>query len=100
MAGRGRPKGSKKEKDPYAGLSEEFRAAIEGADEEAIRTRLSGIALEQQAIYDQMEADEDYKRAKEQAKIAGEGYTERKKSNKLMVKFCHRVLKSRGRTDD
>lgn len=93
MAGRGRPK---KDKDPYEGLSEEWRAAVESGDRELINQKLSEAGLEQQQVLDDMEADQDYQNAKLAAKFAGEGYKERRKVVKLKFKFAKRVLESRG----
>ena len=90
----GRPK---KMKDPYAGLSTDWRASIEGGSAEEIQKKLSETALEQQQILDDIAKDSDYNDAKARLKIAGEGYRERRKIVKLKLKFTKRVLESRGK---
>lgn len=91
---RGRPKTVK---DPYEGLPDEWRSAIDGGTEDEIRQKLSAVALEMQSIIDDMLADEDYQSCKTSLKMAGEGYRDRKKLVKLKVQFATRVLESRGR---
>lgn len=90
-------RGPKKVKDPYEGLPDEWRSAVEGGTEQEIRTKLSEAALDQQSMLDEMEKDDDYQNAKAALKVAGEGYRERRKVNKLKIKFAKRVLEGRGR---
>lgn len=91
---RGRRRGPK---DPYEGLSGDWRAAVEGAKDDEFQKKLSEVALEQQQILDDIAKDTDYQEAKARLKVAGESYRDRRKTVKLKLKFAKRVLESRGK---
>lgn len=90
----GRPK---KQKDPYEGLSTDWRASVEGGKSEDINTKLAEAALEFRQIEQDKAADPDYTQARERVKIAGEPYKLRSKIVKLKCKFAKNVLESRGK---
>lgn len=89
---------TKKNKDPWAALPNEFRDAMEQGSVEELRSKLADIALANQELLDAQAEDVDLQQAKEAAKIAGEVYSQGFKENKLKVKFIQRVLASRGAT--
>jgi hypothetical protein len=91
-------RGSKKTlKDPYEGLSSDWRAAVEGGDAAEINKKLAEAALEFRQIEQDKAADPDYTAARERVKTAGAGYRERSKVVKLKCKFAKNVLESRGK---
>ena len=83
----GRPK-----KDEFADLDDDFKDAAHGMDEATIRARISEVALNQAALMEAKDGDEDLKTKKEVAKDAGAVYRDGTKANKLRVKFYRRVL--------
>lgn len=92
------PRGKgKKNKDPFADLSEEFRDSIATKDEAGIRSEITTAALNQVALMSAKEQDTDFHSKKEAAKEAGAVYREGSKANKLKIEFCKRELESRGK---
>jgi hypothetical protein len=57
-----------------------------------LRDKLGEIALNQEAVQDAKENDQDLASAKETYDTAGAGYKEATKMNKLRVKFIRRVI--------
>lgn len=90
-------RGSKKMKDPYEGLSSDWRASVEGGSAEDINKKLAEAALEFRQIEQDKAADPDYTAARERVKVAGASYRERSKVVKLKCKFAKNVLESRGK---
>jgi len=92
MAGRGRPK-----KDPFDILDEDEKSAIAGMNETQIRDRIAKVSLDQAALMELKEQDQDLKEKKEAAKEAGAIYREGTKRNKTLIAFARRVLGDKGK---
>lgn len=88
----GRPK-----KDKFADLDEDFRDSIAGMDEAGIKRRIAEIALNQVAMNIAKENDEDLQQKQEAAKVAGEGYREVTKMNRLRIEYARQVLGDKGK---
>jgi hypothetical protein len=84
-------------KDPYEGLSPEWRAAVDGGTDEEIKAKLAEAALEFRQIEEDKASDGDYVAAKQRLSSAGAQYRERSKAVKLKCKFAKKVLESRGK---
>lgn len=91
--GRGRPK-----KDKFDILDAEFKNAVAGMDEVAIRKKISEIALNQVALLIAKENDQDLAEKKEAYSVAGEVYREGSKMNKVSIEFCRQVLSDKGKS--
>jgi hypothetical protein len=89
-------RGFGKKKDPFEDLDEDFKDAVAGMDEKAIRDRLAKVTLDQAALMDAKEKDIDLKEKKEAAKEAGAVYREGTKMNKLRVKYARSILDAKG----
>jgi len=91
----GRPKG-----DPFADLPEEFKESVAGMDEAGIRDQITKVSLNQAALMEAKDADQDLATKKEEAKIAGAVYREGTKANKTKVAWCRQVLSDKGKKND
>lgn len=89
-------KKNKGPKDPWKGLSDDFRNAVMQGSIEEIRGKLADVALAQQELTERMDLDEDYQQAKSALKVASEQYRDERKVHKLKIKFCKVTLESRG----
>ena len=89
----GRPK---KDKDPFADLDSEFRDSVATGDVAKIRDLIAQTALNQQALEQAQEDDEDLAEKKETVKYAMEPYNDGKRANKLKIKYCRQVLGDKG----
>ena len=83
-------------KDPFSKLDPEFRDALAGASSEELKAKLSDVAKDEEANKSSKKADPDLKRLKEQVKVAGEGYSELTKRNRLKIKFIIQLLADKG----
>lgn len=90
-SGRGRPA-----KDPFEALDDEFKDAVAGMDEAQIRDRIAKVALDELANLSAKDDDQDLATKQEEAKVAGEGYKEATKMNRLRIRFAKRVLQDKG----
>lgn len=86
-----------KTKDPFEALSDEYKSTIEALSVEEIRSRIATISLEQVELMEARDADEDLKKAKEEAREAGAPYREGTQMNKLKIAFAKRILEDRGK---
>jgi len=93
----GRRSASAGKKDPFEALDKEFKDAIEGMDETAIRARIAEVAIGQQQLMDAKENDLDLAEKAALAKEAGAIYSEGTKVNKLKIRFAKQMLESRGK---
>lgn len=84
-------------KDKFAELDADFKTEIANMDEDEIRSRISMIALNQVELEKAMSEDQDLSEKKTQAKVAGEGYKDGTKHNKLRIRFCKQVLEDMGK---
>lgn len=87
----------KQPKDEFEDLPGEFKEAIAGMDEAEIRDRIAKISLDNAALMEAKEQDDDLKIKKEIAKEAGAVYREGAKANKLKIKYARRVLGDKGK---
>lgn len=95
--GRGRPKGSvNKEKDPFKDLSEDFKDNTAAMPSDELKKLVGKLALDQVALENAKEADEDLKNLQEQVTTAQQPYKEGFKQTKLSIRFIRRILKDRG----
>jgi hypothetical protein len=83
----GRPK-----KDKFEDLDEDFKDSVAAMDEAGLRSKISEITLNQEAVLEAKENDQDLASKKEEYKVAGASYREATKANKLRVKFLRQVL--------
>ena len=90
-------KGSGAPKDKFAELDEDFKNEVAGMDEAGIKARIASITLNQAALIEARDNDQDLTNAKETAKVAGAVYREGTKANKLRIGFCRRVLGDKGK---
>lgn len=86
-------------KDKFQDLDDDFKNSVAGMSEAAIRDKIAEVTLNQVEIEMAKKADQVLEAALEAAKIAGEGYKEAAKMNKLRVRFCRRVLSDQGKID-
>ena len=86
-------------KDVFEDLPEEFKEAVAGMDEAGIHDVLAKISLNQGALMEAKDADEDLATKKEIAKEAGSSYREGTKMNKNKVAWCRRVLSDKGKAN-
>lgn len=84
-------------KDKFQDLDQDFQDTVAGMNEAEIRNKIASVALNQVAVSTAKELDEDLAQKKEAAKVAGEGYAEATKMNKLRIEFCRRVLSDKGK---
>lgn len=84
-------------KDKFDELDEDFRNGIASMSEAEIRERIAKISLDQAALMEAKEQDEDLKAKKEVAREAGAIYREGTKANKLRIGFARRVLGDKGK---
>lgn len=84
-------------KDPFEDLDQDFKDTVAGMNEVEIRQKISSVALNQVALLEAKDNDEDYQQKKEVAKEAGAVYREGTKGNKLRIAFCKRVLGDKGK---
>lgn len=86
-----------KSKDPWAGLSGEFRGSVDAADDDKVREAISKAAMELVAMKEAKGLDVDLKAKQDEAREAGKVYAEVDKTCKLKIKYCRQILESRGR---
>lgn len=84
-------------KDIFEDLDQDFKDTVVGMSESEIRQKISSVALNQVALLEAKENDQDFQTKKEQAKVAGEVYRDGTKQNKLRIAFCKRVLGDKGK---
>lgn len=84
-------------KDPFEDLDEDFKNAVASMSEQEIRQKISSVALNQVALLEAKDNDQDYQQKKEDASIAGEVYRDGTKMNKIRISFCKRVLSDKGK---
>ncbi len=90
----GRPK---KDKDPWAGLDDDFKDTAANLSETEVRARIATVTLNQEALMDAKEKDTDLASKKEAYTVAGAGYKEATKANKLRTKFLRHMLEVKGK---
>jgi hypothetical protein len=84
-------------KDPFEDLDNEFMDSVAAMSEVEIRQKISSVALNQVALLEAKDNDEDYQQKKEAASVAGEVYRDGTKMNKIRIQFCKRVLGDMGK---
>jgi hypothetical protein len=84
-------------KDPFEDLDGEFKNAVAAMSELEIRQKISSVALNQVALLEAKDNDEDFQQKKEASKVAGAVYREGTKMNKVRIQFCKRVLEDKGK---
>jgi hypothetical protein len=87
-----------KDKNPFADLSDEFKAAVDSMNIDEIKKRVAEVSLSQCEIMAAKKLDEDYISKKELAKEAGAVYRESTKQNGLKISYCKSVLDAKGAT--
>lgn len=87
----------RKKKDVYENLPEDFKNSVDGAGDDKILDMLGEVAKSEEANLRAKEADEDLKQKQEEAKFAGEGYSETTKANRLKRRYLYDVLRARGK---
>lgn len=87
----GRPK-----KEPFADLDQDFKDKINAASTDEIREIILGVALNDAALAEAKESDQDLAEKKDAAKEAGAIYREGKKMNKLRTKYARVMLAEKG----
>lgn len=90
-------KGRKGPKDPFDGLSNEFRAKVDAAPDEVVNKEIRDAALYAVALADAKKKDLDLKSAQERVKDAGAVYKDGAKQCNLKIQYCKTLLRSRGR---
>jgi hypothetical protein len=91
----GRKKGYTK-KDPYSGLPEGFKEAIEGMSRDEIRKRISDIAILDCEYRAALATDPAVQDAKRTLKNLMEPYRDDFKSCKLQLAYCKQALDDKG----
>lgn len=91
------PRKNFEKKDPFDALDPEYKDSIEAMTVEEIRDRIASVSLAQVELMEARDTDEDYQRAKEEAREAGAVYREGTKANRLKIEFAKRVLQDRGK---
>ncbi len=90
-------KGKKGPKDPWQGLDEEERAAMDGEkDNEKLKGRIAKAAMDSAAFAAAKREDQDLKAKSQAATEAGAVYREAAKTNGLRIAYAMVVLKGRG----
>ncbi len=84
-------------KDPFEDLDSVFKDSVANMSELEIRQKISSVALNQVALLEAKEGDDDYQTKKEVAKEAGAVYREGTVMNKVRIAFCKRVLSDKGK---
>jgi len=87
----------KKQKEPFADLSEEFKDKANSSTDEELKRIASETAFAQHENLVAQKDDQDLAEKKEQAKIAGEQYAQATKTNKLKIKYIYQLLEARGK---
>jgi len=96
MAKRGGP-GKGQKKDKLDSLPEEFRDKVAKLSYEDIDKEIAKLSKFAEQNLKNRDADQDLAAKKEQASIAGEQYKAAAKAFKMMIQFCIRVQKDKGR---
>lgn len=93
MAGKkkGRPA-----KDPFEFVAPEFKDFVNSASDEDVKKKIAEVAMNQAALMEAKEADEDLKEKKAVATEAGRVYTEGTKANKQSIAYARALLGARG----
>jgi hypothetical protein len=92
MGKRGRPAKT----DKFQDLDNEFKDAVAAMATEDINKKISDVAKNQEAVDEAKKADPQLAEAKEAVKVAGAGYKEATKMNRLRIQYAMRVLGDRG----
>lgn len=88
---------ARQKKDKFEDLDEDFKDDIASKSEEEIRKKISTVALNQVALLEARDLDEDLQQKKEAASVAGAVYREGTTMNKLRIEFCKQVLSDKGK---
>jgi len=94
MAGRGRPKGSKKDK--FESLSPEFKDAAAELSTDGLRKKISDLAILNCELRQTLKNDADVDQAKEALGNLMSPYREDFKAFRLQIEFCKQVLDDKG----
>ena len=86
-------------KDPFETLPDEFKSKVDGASDEQILEILGDVAKAEEYNRRCKEDDQDLQEKKAAHDIAGEGYKEASKANKLKTRYLYDVLRARGKAD-
>ena len=86
-----------KKKDKYADLDNDFKAALDGADEATCRRKLSEIGINQNELMLAKKNDQDLADKTEIAKEAGAVYREGSKRNALATSYIVERLRNMGK---
>ncbi len=87
----GRPK-----KGKFDDLDQDFKDRVNGANQEQIREIICKVALDQGALIELKEEDQDLAEKKEAYSTAGAFYREGTKMNKLRTKYARTMLGEKG----
>ena len=87
-------------KDIFEDLPKEFKESVSGMKEAEIRDQITKVSLNQAALMEAKDADQDLTEKKEAAKEAGAQYREGTKVNKAKVAWCRQVLSDQGKKND
>jgi hypothetical protein len=90
-------KNSKKQKNKFDDLPEEFKDAIDVGSDQSILDSIAKTALAQFLNILNKKADQDLASKLELAKEAGAVYREATKANNLKISYARSVLEARGR---
>ena len=84
-------------KDPFKKLDKDFKEETEKLDEAQLRSKIAKITLDQEALMEAKESDQDLAEKKEAHSTAGAVYREGTKMNKLRVKWLRHMLDAKGK---
>jgi hypothetical protein len=82
----------RKKKNKFDKLPSEFKDSVVGMNESEVRARIAQVSLDDAALREAKENDDDYLQKREEAKFAGAIYRDGAKANKLKIEFCRQRL--------
>jgi hypothetical protein len=86
-------------KDPYEILPDDFKDKVEGATDEQIMEILGDVAKAEEYNRRLKDDDQDLQEKKASYDMAGEGYKEASKTNKVKTRFLYDILRARGKAE-
>lgn len=84
-------------KSPFADLDQEFKDNVANMSDEEVKRRIAEVAINEHENREAKKKDVDLQDKMATAKMAGEGYRDATKQNKLRIAYAHMVLESRGK---
>jgi hypothetical protein len=87
---------NRKEKSPFAALSNEFKDAACTYSKEEINDKIASSAKIISTLKEERKNDQQLAEAKENVKQCGQVYREGIKENELKIRYLYELLSSRG----